>query len=165
MVHCRLVKKIAGEKGCIVHGGDNGRPYEKDACVCFVVVDDDFGKGHGMGFLRKWLFENLRFCVCVSVHWKTRVNDQRSWRKVKKFTLFLASLSLIHVVHHVRKCYFPLFSDGKFQCYLHHWISRKWRSIGYQFVLTVLASLARQTSRLSRWRWSLNFDYLSGAVW
>ena len=56
MVHCRLVKKIAGEKGCIVHSGDNGRPYEKGACVCFVVfvvVDDDFGKGHGMGFLRK----------------------------------------------------------------------------------------------------------------
>ena len=50
-----LYKKIAGEKGCIVHSGDNGRPYEKGACVCFVVVDDDddFGKGHGMGFLRK----------------------------------------------------------------------------------------------------------------
>ena len=53
VVHCRLVKKIAGEKGCIVHSGDNGRPYEKGACVCFVVVDDDFGKGQGMGFLRK----------------------------------------------------------------------------------------------------------------
>ena len=58
MVQCRLVKEIACEKGCIVHSGDNERPYEKGACVCFVVVvddddDDDFRKGHDMGFLRK----------------------------------------------------------------------------------------------------------------
>ena len=50
-----------------------------------------------------------RFVFVFSVHWKTRVNDQRSWRKVENFTLFLVSPSLVHVVHHVRKCLFPFF--------------------------------------------------------
>ena len=54
MVHCRLVKKIAGEEGCIVHSGDNGRPYEKGACVCFfVVVFVVVGKGYDTRFVRK----------------------------------------------------------------------------------------------------------------
>ena len=97
-----------------------------------------------------------RFVFVFSVHWKTGVNDQRSWREVENFTLFLASPPLIHVVHHVRKTvvFFP-FSDGKFHYYLHHWPSRKQGSIDYQFVLTVLTSLARLISRLSSWRWSL----------
>lgn len=36
-----LLKKFAYEKGCIVHRGDNERPYIKGACVCvcfFVVI-------------------------------------------------------------------------------------------------------------------------------
>ena len=111
-------------------------------CCCYYYYYYWFLGGRGVAwvFWESDYFRIYKFVFVFSVHSKTRVDDQRSWRKVENFTLFLVSPSLLHAVTTQESALFSCLSDDKF-----YYLPRNSEASSTNSYL----SLARQTSRES----------------